>query len=86
MSIDLDAIERRYVEQHSVKCPNCSHEYQDDTEFLSNNELITYHGSEDGAIKVDCYNCDESFYIKEIVDRTFEVGKKIDSRHDIIEE
>jgi hypothetical protein len=82
--LDLAAWEKKFKESHEVTCPHCGRDYTRDSEFLSDNELITYHG-EEGPVKVECTSCDKEFYIDEVVDRTYNVGIELDSNNDIKE-
>ncbi len=63
--------EERYQREHNILCPYCEKEYKDE-EY----ECISYHGSTDtGLIEVICSYCERTFYVKEIVDRTYEAVK-----------
>lgn len=68
----LDTMRKEYTEEHQVKCPHCGH-IIDDNSDLGDADLITYHGSEDGPVEVDCPHCDQPFLVEETVDRTYEV-------------
>jgi len=59
-----------FTKRGAARCPHCDCLF--DNEFLSNNELITYYGSENGPIEVECDNCEGKFKIEEQVVRTFD--------------
>lgn len=64
-----DAIDRHFAKiemAKSIWCPHCGAEYRDD-----DHHLVSYYG-EDPPLHVDCGECEKSFYVKEIVVRTFE--------------
>ena len=77
-----EQMKKRYEEEHSIKCPHCGYDYTEDIDFLQ--DLITYHG-EDGPVKRECGECSKEFYVQEIVDRTYEVGKGISVEGEIHE-
>ena len=56
-----------------VVCPHCFSdiEYLDDPEFFI--DLITIYG-DDGPVEVECPNCEKSFYVNEIVDRSYQTS------------
>ena len=72
--MNYEAFKQNWEEEHSVKCPYCGEDYTNDSEFFE--DLITYHG-EDNIRKKECSECERVFYVKEIVDRTFEVAKTL---------
>ena len=70
--IDYETMKKNFEEEHSLKCPFCGEDYTHDSEFKE--DLITYHG-EDGVKEKECGQCEKRFYVKECVDRTWEIGK-----------
>ena len=70
---DFKNFRENWKKEHSILCPHCGYE---DTESEIFEEVITYHGYSDTDIKeIECSECGETFYVKEIVDRTWFTGK-----------
>jgi len=74
--MDIEKMTKRYKEERSIICPHCQMDYAHDCEFRE--DLITYHG-EDGAVEKQCGFCEEIFFVNEVVNRTFEITKTLDS-------
>lgn len=56
----------------SLQCPHCGaeHEIEDGEDARG---LVTYHG-EDGAAELECTVCEQAFWAKECVIRTYRVS------------
>jgi DNA-directed RNA polymerase subunit RPC12/RpoP len=74
-AMDVDAwFERRLErirEARKIRCPYCKQEIDYTSEDVG---LVTYWG-EDGPVEISCEHCDEDFFVREHVERTFTVGK-----------
>lgn len=66
----LKRSEERYEKEHKIFCPYCEEEYKDE-EY----DCISYYGSENGLTEIDCPHCERTFYVEEIVDRTYKTVK-----------
>jgi DNA-directed RNA polymerase subunit RPC12/RpoP len=73
-------IEQR-KEAEQIKCPHCGAiQPNDDCQYP-----VTYWG-EDEPVEKECEECEEKYFVKERVERTYSVGKTIDRNGYIIEE
>ena len=52
-----------------LACPDCGCEW----EICDHPELVTYWGSDDDAVELQCPACEKEFFVAERVMRTFEV-------------
>ena len=65
----LEQIEKRIREESEIKCPQCGYiQSADDGAYP-----VSYHGNEDGPVEWICQKCDETFYVREIVRRSYDV-------------
>ena len=78
--MSYEDFKKSWDEEHSIKCPYCGEDYTNDSEFKE--DLVTYHAEEPPQEK-ECGNCEKKFYVQEVVDRTWEVGKSIDKNGDV---
>lgn len=73
----------RYEKEREIRCPYCDKlQSNDDWQYP-----VTYHG-EDGPVEWTCDNpdCEKKFYVEEIVERTYSVGKSLNKYGSIVEE
>ena len=54
------------------KCPYCAYKYEIGKDELY--DMVSYWGDQD-IHELQCYECDQIFYVDEVVHRSFEVGK-----------
>ena len=83
MSDLIDRILKTHKADQQIKCPYCEKiQSNDDYQYP-----ITYWG-DDGVVEWECDNddCGKKFFVDELVDRTYLVGKKLDSTGYVIEE
>jgi hypothetical protein len=79
--IDLDRLLELRKEAEEIKCPFCGAiQPSDDCQYP-----VTYWG-EDGPVEKECGECEERFFVEEMVERTYTVGKTIDRNGCIVEE
>ena len=62
----------RYEKEHNVWCPHCSAKIPEDDESIT--EMVSYHGEHEPK-EITCEKCEKTFFVKEIVDRTWESSK-----------
>jgi DNA-directed RNA polymerase subunit RPC12/RpoP len=67
---DLDKFMQRYKEARQIKCPHCADVIEDGEDMCS---FISVHGEESDE-ETECSNCERKYYIKEHVDRTWDVS------------
>lgn len=70
--MDRDKYMEALRESWIIRCPHCKQVFNDDE-----HECMTYHGSQDKGepTEVDCGNCEETFFVNEEVERTYESYK-----------
>ena len=75
--INFEEFSARYDKEHSVFCPHCGKEQQNDDGFFP----VTYHGSSDSGEyeKLDCQSCEKTFFVDEKVDRTYKTFVSIEA-------
>jgi len=65
----MKGFEKRYEEEREIKCPYCGCvQENDDCQFP-----VTYHG-EPSITEFECQECEKTFFVKEHVSRTYDVG------------
>lgn len=74
MGINLDKLMEEWKKKRSIICPHCEHIHDPSIDYEILEGLITYHG-EDDPVEFTCYHCDKAFFVKEHVERVFEVKK-----------
>ena len=52
--------------RENIFCPFCDHKQDNETKY----HFVTYWG-EDGAKECMCEHCNKTFFVKEVVERTF---------------
>ena len=66
----FEEFDKRYKEEREIKCPYCGNiQEEDDGQYP-----VTYHG-EPSVSEFCCQGCDETFFVKENVSRTYDVEK-----------
>jgi DNA-directed RNA polymerase subunit RPC12/RpoP len=78
-SIDRMLEQRKEAEE--IKCPYC--------EAIQPNEDCQYpttYWGDDGAVELECVECEKKFWVEELVERTYNVGKALDCNGCIVEE
>ena len=60
--------------EHCVACPYCGQEHEPSIDFEMFSRITTYHGEEEPQ-EFQCSFCEERFFVKEWVERTFEAKK-----------
>lgn len=68
---DLQRIMDRREEEQLIRCPFCK-------EVQSNDDCaypVSYWGMEDGPQRWECQQCEKDFFVKELVERTYEEAK-----------
>lgn len=66
----MKRFEKRYEEEREIRCPYCeSVQENDDYQFP-----VTYHG-EPSITEFECQECENTFFVKEHVSRTYDTGK-----------
>ena len=71
--MDFEKLRQQIQEEREIKCPFCFEiQLNDDNQYP-----VSYWGSEDGAEEWECIYCEKKFFIKEEVERTYEVKKTI---------
>jgi len=58
----------------AIVCPYCKVEYEIESDY-DFDEIVTYHGSQDGPVEIECPDCNRVFYVKEYVKRIYFVYK-----------
>jgi hypothetical protein len=68
----IEEMTERYKREREIVCPHCNElQANDDCQYP-----VTYHGSSDnGYAETDCQSCGKEFFVDEIVQRTYRVGK-----------
>lgn len=81
MSDLIERILQQRKEAEQIKCPHCGTiQSNDDYSYP-----VSYWG-EEGPAEIECVECEKKFWVKELVERTYSVGKAIDKYNQIIEE
>lgn len=75
--MDIEKLKEEWRKKRSIICPYCG--YIHDPSSLDPDVLlwlVTYHG-EDPPQEFYCDSCEESFYVQERVERTYEEKKTL---------
>ena len=64
----------QWERDHAIHCPYCDAKF-DDEEYSH----VSYHGTEYEPMEQDCGSCERTFYVHEIVDRTYRTVKNKDT-------
>jgi len=62
-----------------IQCPYCGYRRINDD---GPGDLVTYWGGEEGPVEVACSGCDNSYWVKELVLRSFTVAKDREAAND----
>ena len=65
-------MKKSFDDYNEIECPHCGNNAVD---FENLEGIVSYWG-EGGADERVCGDCDKTFFIKEVVSRSFEVAKK----------
>lgn len=66
--INYDEWEKKYKEEHQIKCPHCGYVLEGEDTY----PFISLYG-EDSEGEAECSSCDRVFFVREHVDRTWDV-------------
>ena len=67
-----DKVFERMRKEGEIRCPYCEYVHEGEETY----DYISYHGSEEGPQECECSNCERTFYVTEIVMRTYECVKE----------
>ncbi len=71
MELDIDKMMERMRKEEEIRCPFCDDLVENDDGAYP----VSYGGSENGAEKFECHNCEKEFFVKENVRRIYDVAK-----------
>ena len=74
INVNWDSYWAARQEREIIRCPHCK-------EALINEDgsyPVSYFGDEGDPTEVECYQCDQKYYVKENVERTYEAFKTLE--------
>ena len=72
----IDRMVERMRKEAELRCPYCDYVHEGEETY----DYISYYGSEEGPQECECSRCGMTFYVEEIVARTYECVREEDTK------